>query len=224
MTDSQTNPVPNTDPWQTEPRLDTLNKISRDLGWHTDSRGRDVVEVEIETLIDFIRDNYQPLPQQPERTTAKFAGVVENPIPHGDELEVRAPSSPNPSPSKGLVEATRGSTPLDSGELRRAIYKVSLTPIKDIYFVSGLFIPSGSVGLSDDRLDVIMPLIDSYAQAKVEEAQLKSRLQTVDTVIGDLEFLGLPLSGEQIESLRLYQRQLEAQLEPDMQEDGDAKR
>ncbi len=44
----------NCKPEAKETRLDLLQRVSEDLGWHTDSRGRDMVEVEIETLLDWI--------------------------------------------------------------------------------------------------------------------------------------------------------------------------
>ena len=64
--------------------------------------------------------------------------------------------------SLGLLMSSQPLIPED--ELRRSIYKTSLTPIKNIYNVVGVPTPDGSVGLSDNQLDIIMAAIKKRDQ------------------------------------------------------------
>lgn len=147
---------------------------------------------------------------QPERTTADFAGVVENPIPQEDELEVQPPSSPHPSPSKGLVEATRGSTPLDSGGLRKLVTRYAGAhgiAFNEIDPHNEKHPPGEGMRKVSQRAREIeaeaMAAIEGYTQAKVEEVLAQHPLVVAAAAnIQELESMyrgrGIPVDHEYV--------------------------
>jgi hypothetical protein len=180
MTDSQTNPVPNTDE-----RKKLADKLRRAIFDGTVPGDTDEF---CYRAADIILANYQPLPQQAEsktpeiggnRTSAestpkKFFGVVDNHVRHMSNMDC---------------------TPLDSGELREKLE----ADVRGINIGREYGYNNPLMHLVDERvIRVIADFVDSYAQAKVEEAKEVALhvevmyLSDIARAVGLLQGLGHP--------------------------------